>query len=153
MDDLAKFCKELKQNFKPRITDKSKLVSCWSEKDVLNGKVIDAFVIIFITRGCTWALNSGCSMCGYFNDSSFSKVTDTELLKQFENAMKRSNNERFVKIFTSGSFLDKSEVSIKVRDQILSKLAENTEKISVESRPEYVNKDVLDHFPIGILGK
>jgi hypothetical protein len=148
MDDLAKFCKELKQNFKPRITDRSQLVSCWSEKDVLNEKIVDAFVIIFRTRGCTWALNSGCSMCGYFNDSTFSKVSDTELLAQFEGAMKKFNNERFVKIFTSGSFLDTSEVSVKVRDQIISKLSGNTEKISVESRPEYVSKNVLSRIKI-----
>ena len=69
MNELAQFCKQLKQDFIPKIKDPRKPVSFWSEKDVLHEKVVDAFVIIFRTRGCSWALKSGCSMCGYFNDS------------------------------------------------------------------------------------
>ncbi|PNX45885.1 MAG: radical SAM protein, partial [Thermoplasmata archaeon M9B1D] len=71
MKELSEFCKELKKDFTPRIKDTKEPVSFWSEKDILNKKVVDAFVIILRTRGCSWALKSGCSMCGYFNDSIF----------------------------------------------------------------------------------
>ena len=98
-------------------------------------------------------------MCGYFNDSVGSEVTDKELLKQFEFAMKRYRNEKFVKIFTSGSFLDDMEINQVIRQKSLKKLYETAEKVSVESRPEYItNKKIenikkvmgLKRFEIGI---
>jgi len=143
MKEVAKLCKSLKKDFKPRITDTKKLVGCWSEKDVLNKKIVDAFVIIFRTRGCSWAFNSGCSMCGYFNDSSWSNVTDNDLLTQFDTAMKKYNGQKFVKIFNSGSFLDDKEISPKIQEKILGTLAEKTDKVSIESRPEFITDKKL----------
>lgn len=143
---LSEFCKEIKKGFKPKKPDFSKPVKSWSEKDVIDKKIVDAFVIILKTRGCSWALNSGCSMCGYFNDSSFSKIDETLLLKQFQKAMEKYNDEPIVKIFTSGSFFDEHEIPIKIRDKIINNLFEKTEKISVESRPEYVKKSVLSEI-------
>jgi hypothetical protein len=138
MNELAEFCKTLKKDFTPRTKDPKKLVSCWSEKDVLDNKIVDAFVIIFRTKGCSWALESGCSMCGYFNDSMWDEVSDDDFLTQFDTAMDKYSGQKFVKIFTSGSFLDDEEVRPKFRKQILSKLTETADKVSVESRPEYI---------------
>src|SRR6266568_2128328 len=53
---------------RPRDFDPREYISTWTEKDLLHGKVVDAWVIIFRTRGCYWARASGCSMCGYVND-------------------------------------------------------------------------------------
>ena len=143
MNELAKFCKDLKKDFIPRIKDPKKPVSFWSEKDVLDGKIVDAFVIIFRTKGCSWALESGCSMCGYFNDSMWQVVSDKDLINQFNFAMENYSGQKLIKIFTSGSFFDKEEISSKSRIEILNKLKDLTEKISVESRPEYVNDKTL----------
>ena len=143
MNELTLFCKTLKKDFTPKIRDSTRPVRCWTEKDVLSGKIVDAYVIIFRTRGCSWALQSGCSMCGYFNDSMWKKVSDSDLLKQFENAVKQYSGEKFVKIFTSGSFLDDNEIKPKVRDKILRRLVETAEKVSVESRPEYITNEKL----------
>ena len=139
MNELAQFCKSLKKDFTPRIKNSKKPVSYWSEKDFLDCKIVDAYVIIFRTKGCSWALNSGCSMCGYFNDSMWEKISDEDLLAQFDTAMKNYSGQKFVKIFTSGSFLDDNEVKPKVRKEILSKLTETVDKVSVESRPEYIS--------------
>jgi archaeosine synthase beta-subunit len=159
MNELAQFCKQLKQDFIPKIQDPKKPVSFWSEKDVLNGKIVDTFVIIFRTQGCSWALKSGCSMCGYFNDSMWQKVSEEDLLTQFKTAMNNYSDEKFIKIFTSGSFLDDKEITSRVRNKILAKLDDTTDKISVESRPEYITdkslsciKQISDlyNFEIGI---
>lgn len=157
MNELAQFCKHLKKDFSPRIKDPKKPVSSWSEKDVLNDKTVDAFVIIFRTKGCSWALESGCSMCGYFNDSLWENVSDDDLSIQFEKAMKNYNGQKFVKIFTSGSFLDDKEIKPKVRKDILNKLSETADKISFESRPEYITdeklseiKGISKNFEIGV---
>ena len=143
MNELAEFCRNLKTDFTPKIKDPTRPVRCWPEKDVLAGKIVDAFVIIFRTRGCSWALNSGCTMCGYFNDSMWEKISDENLLKQFDAVMKRYSGEKFVKIFTSGSFLDDTEIKPRVRNEILGKLVETADKVSVESRPEYITDDKL----------
>jgi hypothetical protein len=146
MNELAHFCKQLKKDFKPRIQNPKKPVSFWSEKDILNDKIADAFVMIFRTQGCSWALKSGCSMCGYFNDSMWQKVSDEDLLTQFDIAMDSYSDQRFVKIFTSGSFFDDKEISSRVRNEILEKLYKKTNKISVESRPEYITDKKLNNI-------
>ncbi|UCD14628.1 MAG: archaeosine biosynthesis radical SAM protein RaSEA [Thermoplasmatales archaeon] len=143
MNELTLFCKSLKKNFIPKICDPSKPVRCWPEKDVLGGKIVDAYVIIFRTRGCSWAHKSGCTMCGYFNDSIWNKVSNKDLLKQFDIAMESYNDERFVKIFTSGSFLDDNEIKPIIRNEIMGKLVEKADKVSVESRPEYITDEKL----------
>jgi len=144
MNEIANICKELKQNFKPRKTNPSKPVSCWSEPDVVNNEITKAFVIILKTRGCSWAYKSGCSMCGYFNDSLWEEISDENLIKQIDTALERYNNEPFIKIFTSGSFLDEQEINSKLQEKILEKLYQKTEKVSVESRPEYITEKKLN---------
>ena len=144
MNELFRFCKNLKEeHHSKKPFDKEKPVSFWSEKDLLDGTVIDAFVMILRTRGCTWALQSGCSMCGYFNDSALSNVSSDELMKQYTAAMEKYNGQPIVKIFTSGSFFDECEMPVSVRTKILSDLAEKTQKIVVESRPEYITNETL----------
>lgn len=145
MQYLASFCKELKKDFSPRIQNPKKPVSSWSENDILNNKIVDAFVIIFRTQGCSWSQESGCTMCGYFNDSMWQNVSGNDLLKQFDKAMEKYSDEKFVKIFTSGSFLDDKEIKPKIRNEILKNLSEKTDKISIESRPEYItNQKIKD---------
>ena len=143
MEELIRFSKSLKKNFKPKIKDPSKLVSCWSENDSYEGKIVKAFVLIFRTRGCSWAINSGCTMCGYFNDSIWKKVSNNDILNQFNDAMEKYSGEKIVKIFTSGSFLDDKEITKKTRNNILNKIVERVDKISIESRPEYITENKL----------
>ena len=146
MNQIAELSKDLKKEYKPKKRNFKNPIKCWSEKDIINKKIVDTFVIIFNTRGCSWALKSGCSMCGYFNDSSFQNISEKDLLSQYKKAMERYNNEPFVKIFNSGSFLDKSEISEKVRNKILIDLKRKTKKISFESRPEYITKKTINEI-------
>lgn len=143
MNELELLCKNLKKDFSPKNKDSQKPVRCWSENDVLDDKIVDTFVIIFRTRGCSWAHKSGCSMCGYFNDSAWSKVSDNDLLAQFDAVMKKYDGQRFVKIFTSGSFLDDKEISQSVRKKILEQLYRKVDKVSVESRPDFITDKKL----------
>jgi len=159
MTEITAFCHSFKKDFIPRAQSPRQPVRCWSEKDVLEGTVVDAFVIILRTRGCAWALSSGCTMCGYFNDSILSDVSDEDLWVQFESAMRNYKGQKIVKLFTSGSFLDPSEIPVPVQQKILDSLNNTAEKISVESRPEYITekrigaikKNIsLKQFEIGI---
>jgi radical SAM enzyme (TIGR01210 family) len=113
-------------------------VSIWVEKDVLDKNVVEAFVMILRTGGCSWAQDSGCSMCGYINDALQDDVKEEDLLYQYENVMKNFKQEKIVKIFTSGSFFAEKEVPKSARERILNDLTSKTEKIIIESRPEFV---------------
>ncbi len=146
MNELSKFCKSFKKNFTQKKLDPEKPGRTWSEKDLLDGKIVDAFVIILRTSGCSWARNSGCSMCGYFNDSMWEKVSDKDLLHQLDTAMENYSGERYVKIFTSGSYLDEKEIKPQIRNEILNKLVERVDKLSVESRPEYITNKILSEI-------
>jgi hypothetical protein len=131
MKELGQLCRDLKKVPKnnPKLP-----VRFWSERG--------EYVIILRTRGCSWALKSGCTMCGYFNESMWREVEAKDLLNQFNIAMREYRGEKCVKIFTSGSFLDEGEINPEVRSKILEEL-KSVEKISVESRPEFVTKEVL----------
>ncbi|MDI6917215.1 MAG: archaeosine biosynthesis radical SAM protein RaSEA [Thermoplasmatales archaeon] len=118
-------------------------VSSWSEKELIDGKIVDAFVIILRTRGCSWALKSGCSVCGYINDAALENVSDKDLFYQFSEAMKKFNAQKIVKIFTSGSFLDENEVSKVMQEKICGTLGKKTKKVIVESRPDFVNEEKM----------
>jgi radical SAM enzyme (TIGR01210 family) len=109
------------------------------------GRAVDALVLIMRTNGCAWAKNGGCTMCGYAS-ASLSNVTSDDLMRQLDQAMRKYDNEPFVKIYTSGSFLDDNEVPKDVRDAIFDKFR-NAERILFESRPEFVSDDVLRTLP------
>ncbi|MBN1280148.1 MAG: archaeosine biosynthesis radical SAM protein RaSEA [Candidatus Thermoplasmatota archaeon] len=143
MSQIADFCQSLKQDFSPRCQNPRQPVRCWSEQDILNHKVVDAYVIILRTRGCSWALSSGCTMCGYFNDSNWAPVTQQDFQAQFEHALAGYKAEKIIKVFTSGSFLDPTEIPVHLQQEFLGQLAQRAEKVSVESRPEYVTEKAL----------
>ncbi len=85
-------------------------------------------------------------MCGYVYDSARSPPSHDDLMKQFEHAMSRCKDEEFIlKIFTSGSFLDDSEIGSSTRIEMLSRLRENdrVKKVIAETRPEYVTDEKL----------
>ncbi len=153
MNEVASFCSSFKQGVTPKRQNPQEPVRCWSEKDVLNGKTTDAYVIILRTRGCSWALSSGCTMCGYFNESMGAPVSDDDLTVQFNKAMEHYNGEDIIKLFTSGSFLDPHEIPGPVRAHILKTLHDGPQKISVESRPEYITDTVLSGIQPLVEGK
>jgi len=115
----------------------------WTGKDLLDGKPEPALTIIFQTSGCRW---NNCTMCGYVYDSARAPPSHDDLMKQFEHAMSRCKDEEFiVKIFTSGSFLDDSEIGSSTRIEMLSRLREDdrVKKVIAETRPEYVTDEKL----------
>ena len=144
MRPLANICKEIHARYHPKSSSCPYQVKTWSEKDVLDKDIVDAFVLILQTRGCSWMQQSGCSMCGYFTDSALKEVSDEALLTQIENAVEKYSDQPIIKIFNSGSFLDESEISKQAQIQIIKRLSKlSAKKIAVESRPQYITKEPL----------
>lgn len=117
----------------------------WKENDMSDGKQVKAMVLILRTSGCVWAKKMGCTMCGYKN-ASLPKVTEEDLLKQIDFAMGKYKGEKFVKIYTSGSFLDENEIPKNVRKKIFENFS-GCERILFESRPEFITEKVLSECP------
>lgn len=119
-----------------KITDPSRPVAVWSSKDLLDGKPVRSLTVILRTVGCRWRR---CTMCGYASEGA--PATAKDLLDQFELATKRlSSEDRVVKIYTSGSFLDPLEMPVEARTEILEILKNlGIEKLVIETRPEYVS--------------
>lgn len=117
-------------------------VSIWKEQDVIDGRRVDAFVVILRTRGCWWSWQKGCTMCGY-NAASSRAVTSGDLRDQLLKAVQRYRDEPMVKIYTSGSFLDPEEVPVALRDEMLSSF-NAAERFLFESRPEFITPGNLE---------
>lgn len=143
MIEIEDLIKQIKRNVKRKNFNPNLPARVWSEKDRILGEVGRAFVVVLRTGGCSWSKESGCSMCGYFNDSLNRDVETREILTQIKHALSLYSNEECIKIFTSGSFLDEREVPWDAQLNIIEELSkkESLKKISVESRPEYVAKD------------
>lgn len=117
----------------------------WKEKDIVDGQVARVMVLIMRTNGCVWAKKGGCTMCGYRN-ASMDAVTKDDLLKQLDYAMSKYKGEEFVKIYTSGSFLDENEIPADVRARIFEAFS-GCKRILFESRPEFITREVLETVP------
>ncbi len=123
----------------------SQLETLWKEKDMSSGKTVDAMVMIMRTNGCCWAKTGGCTMCGY-REASLTRVTEEDLLAQLEQALRKYDGEPFVKIYTSGSFLDENEIPIPVREKIFEAFS-GCERLLFESRPEFITPEVVATLP------
>lgn len=134
----------VKDERRPREFDPREYISTWTEKDLLHGKVVDAWVIIFRTRGCYWARASGCSMCGYVNDVA-QEVSTADILHQLDVVLKKHSGQPIVKVYTSGNFFDDHEVSPGVRERILTELGDRCDKVIVETLAHLLRKDQLEH--------
>lgn len=123
----------------------SELEALWKEKDLADGEVVDAMVAIMRTSGCVWAKTGGCTMCGY-RQASLRTVSEEDLNRQIDQMLSRYKGEKFVKLYTSGSFLDENEIPPSIRDRILEEFS-GCSRILMESRPEFITSGSLKNLP------
>jgi len=152
---LGRLLCELRAGAAPhREQDLTLPVTAFAGKELLQDRVVRTLTVILRTRGCSWARSGGCTMCGYPAESASRCPTEDELLSQLENAMDDAGAGPFpiVKLYTSGSFLDPAELTPQVAVKLLSALPDGTEKVVVESRPQYVKKEILEKFISAVPG-
>ncbi len=126
----------------------SQLETLWKESDMAGGEKVDAMVVIMRTNGCCWVKNGGCTMCGY-REASLNNVTEPDLEKQLEQALSKYKGEPFVKVYTSGSFLDDNEVPPAVREKFFDAFSD-CKRFLFESRPEFITADVIGSLPSNV---
>jgi hypothetical protein len=113
-------------------------VNQWVEDEAIGPDRVRAFVLILKTRGCYWADVKGCSMCGYSKDTLGRSATPDELAEQLARAVARYHEEPYVKVYTSGSFLDDREVDPASRVAIVSAFSGRARRFLFETLPEFV---------------
>lgn len=134
--------KEAAGRFQPRPgVDLRRPAKIWKDRDRFDGEAMDALTIVLRTKGCEWLLKSGCTMCGYFGDSHFQEVTAENIIAQFEAGLEEREGEQLIKIYTSGSFFDETEVPAAARREILERVGSLTGRLSVESQPQILTPE------------
>ncbi|MDG6219938.1 MAG: hypothetical protein QCI38_00635, partial [Candidatus Thermoplasmatota archaeon] len=114
-------------------------VAAWTEKELLGGKEVSALCMVLATKGCSWSISSGCTMCGYSHDSDC-EADDADVMGQAEAALSKENGFEMVKIYNSGSFFDAREIGADAQKDILAACKDHgAQLVLVESRPEYVS--------------
>ena len=124
------------------------LEALWKEDDMAGGEKVRAMVVIMRTNGCCWVRHGGCTMCGY-REASLSQVTEDDLNKQIDQALSRYKGEPFVKLYTSGSFLDDNEVPPSVRARVFEEF-KGCSRILFESRPEFITPETVSTLPANV---
>src|SRR2546428_13703969 len=130
----------VKDERRPREFDPREYISTWTEKDLLHGKAVDAWVIIFRTRGCYWARASGCSMCGYVNDVA-QEVAPADMLHQLDVVLRKHEGQPMVKVYTSGNFFDDHEGPPNVRARIWTEPGDRARKGIAERLSPLLRQD------------
>lgn len=103
----------------------------WLTQEVVDGATVKALNVIIPTRGCSWRR---CTMCSYSLEAE-----EREFIPEFRKLMEAPVEK--VKIFTSGSFLDKKELPLPARNEILDIVKEKgVRELTVETRPEYAEE-------------
>ncbi len=120
----------------------ARYVNQWVEDEAIGSERVRAFVLILKTRGCYWADAKGCSMCGYSKDTLGRSATPGELAEQLRRALARYRGEPYVKVYTSGSFLDDREVDPASRVAILTAFR-SARRFLFETLPEFPSAETL----------
>ncbi len=146
--DFANTIREIRDRALEERSHSRKVVN-WVEDHRLRSGPGKAIVFILPTKGCSWALSrsGGCSICGYIYDNP-QEPNFENMMKTFKEKLHDSikDGENYsLKLFTSGSFLDTSEIPEEIQKEILKEASQYKEitEIVLESRPEYVTKKIM----------
>jgi hypothetical protein len=82
-------------------------------------------------------------MCGYSKDTLGRSATPEELSEQLARALARYHDEPYVKVYTSGSFLDDREVDAASRTAIVSAFSGRARRFLFETLPEFVRPEIV----------
>ena len=125
--------------------DKEGPLSYWIEEELLNGKMVRSTTVILRGKGCSFAKNQPCTMCGYNNELS-TLDEGMSILAQLKSISGLFEGSPYIKLFTSGSFLDPEEIKRSERLETIDYLhsISGSSRILFETRPEFIDSDSLD---------
>ena len=93
----------------------------YTPETLADGTPTTALTVILRTKGCHWWWSSGCTFCGYFNDTR-DDVTSEDLHSQWEKSLAKFDDfdkMGMVKVYTSGSLLEDREIPLDFQERVL----------------------------------
>nr|MCS5525908.1 archaeosine biosynthesis radical SAM protein RaSEA [Candidatus Poseidoniaceae archaeon] len=118
----------------------------YTPETLADGTPTTALTVILRTKGCHWWWSSGCTFCGYFNDTR-DDVTSADLHAQWEKSLARFDDFEtmgMVKVYTSGSLLEDREIPVDFQERVLRDCHEMGKELVVESRTEQLTIEKLE---------
>ncbi|MBJ23676.1 MAG: TIGR01210 family radical SAM protein [Euryarchaeota archaeon] len=110
-----------------------------------DGQPCKAATVILRTKGCHWWWNSGCTFCGYFNDTR-DDITCENLIQQWNYSKNKLNDfedVEMIKVYTSGSLLEDREIPLKFQEFVLTETKNLEKHLVLESRTEQLTSKKL----------
>lgn len=110
-----------------------------------DGTPCTAATVILRTKGCHWWWSSGCTFCGYFNDTR-DDVTSDDLHAQWAWVVRKLDGfagASMVKVYTSGSLFEDREIPVDFQQHVLDDCAKRGLHLIVESRTEQLTPEKL----------
>lgn len=120
----------------------------WRGTDRVGGDVVTSYTVILRTKGCRTARAAGCFMCGYPFEGT-EGVGREEVEVQLDAALSEAPEEPlYLKLFTSGSFLDPWELPLDAQEAVLERIRGDgrAERLSVETLPRFVTEENLERL-------
>ena len=117
----------------------------YTPETLADGTPCSAVTVILRTKGCHWWWSSGCTFCGYFNDTR-DDVTNDDLHAQWAYAKEKFSDFKdhaMVKVYTSGSLLEDREIPVEFQETVLRDCQELGKELIVESRCEQLTEEKL----------
>ena len=117
----------------------------YTPETLADGTPTTALTVILRTKGCHWWWSSGCTFCGYFNDTR-DDVTSADLHSQWEKSLAKFDDfdtMGMVKVYTSGSLLEDREIPVDFQERVLQDCHDMGKELVVESRTEQLSKEKL----------
>tara|TARA_Y100000768_G_scaffold378080_1_gene352076 strand:+ start:1125 stop:2291 length:1167 start_codon:yes stop_codon:yes gene_type:complete len=117
----------------------------FTPETLADGTPCSAVTVILRTKGCHWWWSSGCTFCGYFNDTR-DDVTNDDLHSQWQYALEKFDDFKdhaMVKVYTSGSLLEDREIPVEFQQTVLSDCQRLGKELIVESRCEQLSDKKL----------
>ena len=112
----------------------------------LNGESVNRKIFIFRSNGCHWARKNGCSMCGYYTETTGEQgiVRAEDYVAQLRRELEQTDFTDYpvVCLFTAGSFLDNWEFPWESAQEVFRLLGQEKgiRKVVIESCAEYVEE-------------
>lgn len=112
----------------------------------LSGEPVRRKILVFRSNGCHWAKKNGCSMCGYFTETTGESgmIKAENYVAQLRRELETTDFSEFpvVCLFTAGSFLDEWEFPWEAAQEVFRMLGreKNIKKVITESCAEYVEE-------------
>lgn len=117
----------------------------YTPETLADGTPCSAVTVILRTKGCHWWWSSGCTFCGYFNDTR-DDVTNEDLHAQWSYAKSKFEDFKdhaMVKVYTSGSLLEDREIPVEFQETVLRDCQDLGKELIVESRCEQLTEEKL----------